>query len=101
MRKIYALTFRGEPLATGSSEWTIQRTWVTEAQMNRIMSDQDNPDRKGRVYWIGERLFCLRDIASAKGYDYDDPQVQVRLKDAIYLQEALVDEGGNEKARQS
>ena len=89
MRKVFALTLRGEKYPVREYEWAGERIWVTEKQLTQMMRDQDNPERKGRIYWIGDRFFGLRDLAVAKPYDYDNPQIQFRIKDLDYLRKAL------------
>ena len=89
MRKVYALTLRGGKSPIGENEWSNERVWVTEKQLYQIMRDQDNPDRKGRIYWIGNRFFGLKDLSWSKAYDYDNPQVQIRIKNLDYLRNAL------------
>ena len=89
MNIVYAITLRGEKPPVRELEWAVPRIWITKQQMAQIMKDQDDPNRKGRIYWVGDRFFGLRDMAYAKHYDYDDPQVRARLKDVEYLKERL------------
>lgn len=89
MRTVYALTLRGEKPPIHEWEWASTRIWVTKRQMAQIMKDQDDPNRKGRIYWVGQRFFGLKDLSYAMPYDYDQPTVRAHLSYADYLKKQL------------
>jgi len=80
MKQVIAITLRNNYRGPRGEEWSSDRIWLTAKQMKKIMLDQQNPDTKSKIYWVGSRVFVARDIAYAEKYDLDDPSVLMRIK---------------------
>lgn len=101
MIPVYGLTLRGEKPPYGVAEWSSARIWVTKKQMNTIFSNQYSPDpeKRGQFYWVGERVFGLKDISYAKLYDYSDPKVKGLIGENPYLEKQLEREENEENGK--